>query len=120
MRLLVHAVHRLPVVLRAVRIDHTAPILLPLLLLPVRVHCLLEGVGLVRARVGVRIRVRVRARVGVRVRVRARARAMARVRVKVMVRVSRICIVFAPGEAHRSSTYHMARVRARARVRVRG
>ena len=85
MRLLVHAVHRLPVVLRAVRIDHAATTggrLLPLLLLPVRVHCLLEGVGLVRARVGVRIRVRVRARVGVRVGVRARAR------VRVTVRVS--------------------------------
>ena len=81
MRLLVHAVHRLPVVLRAVRIDHTAPILLPLLLLPMRVHCLLEGVGLVRARVGVRIRVRVRARVGVRVGVRASARVRVRVRV---------------------------------------
>ena len=83
MRLLVHAVHRLPVVLRAVRIDHpiTADRLLPLLLLPVRVHCLLEGVGLVRARVGVRIRVRVRARVGVRVGVRARARVRVRVRV---------------------------------------
>ena len=81
MRLLVHAVHRLPVVLRAVRRDMVCLYLLPLLLLPVRVHRLLEGVGLVRARVGVRIRVRVRARVWVRVGVRARA--MVRVRVRV-------------------------------------
>ena len=88
MRLLVHAVHRLPVVLRAVRRDHpiTGDRLLPLLLLPVRVHRLLEGVGLVRVRVGVRIRVRVR--VWVRVWVRVGVRARARVRVRVRVRAS--------------------------------
>jgi len=34
-------------------------------------------------------------------------------------RVSRICIVFDPGDAHRSSTYHMARVRVRVTVTVR-
>ena len=58
MRLLVHAVHRLPVVLRAVRRDHPITVLLLLLLLPVRVHRLLEGVGLVRVRVGVGVGVR--------------------------------------------------------------
>ena len=85
MRLLVHAVHRLPVVLRAVRIDHpiTADRLLPLLLLPVRMHRLLESVGLVRVRVGVRVRVQVRASVSVRVRVRVRVRVGVRARARV-------------------------------------
>ena len=70
MRLLVHAVHRLPVVLRAVRRDVVCLYLLPLLLLPVGVHRLLEGVGLVRVRVGVGVGVRVSVSVRVRVRVR--------------------------------------------------
>ena len=72
MRLLVHAVHRLPVVLRAVRRDGVR--LLPLLLLPVGVHRLLEGVGLVRVRVGVRVRVSVSVRVRVRGWIRVRVR----------------------------------------------